>query len=209
MQTYSHWLVTKVLQVKLKEQETAVPGTAVPGTAVHSSAFLLGSILPDVPLFILTVGFIINRRWLNPAPLDEGMFGAAYDALYFSNPWWIALHNLLHAPPLILLYALLGLLALRARASERARASQRARAWGFALCWFAAGCGLHALLDIFTHVTDGPLLFFPFNWSYRFAAPISYWDPQYGARLFAPLEHALDGAILLWLVVRWRRSRQS
>ncbi|MEZ4645949.1 MAG: metal-dependent hydrolase [Chloroflexota bacterium] len=189
MQTYSHWFITKVLQVKLHEQK---PGS------VHSTALLLGSFMPDVPLFILTVGFIIQRRWLNPPPLDEGMFGAAYDALYFGNPWWITLHNLLHAPLLILLYALLGLWMLR-----------RGWAWGFALCWFAAGCGLHAFLDILTHVTDGPLLFFPFNWTYRFPAPISYWDPRYGARLFSPIEHTLDGVIFLWLLVRWYRQRRT
>lgn len=196
MQTYSHWLITKVLQVRLTEPTVGKSGMVTSRTAVHSMALLLGSVMPDVPLVLLTIGYMINRRWLNPVPLNEGVFGAAYDTLYLTNPWWIMMHNLMHAPPLILLYALVGLWVLR-----------RGHRWGFALCWFAGGCGLHALIDIFTHVTDGPLLFFPFNWTYRFAAPVSYWDPHYGANIFAPLEHLLDLGILIWLVRRWWRRK--
>ncbi len=194
MQTYSHLLLTKVLEVRLiKEKNT------FSGTAVHSKALLLGSVMPDVPLFILTLGYMANRRWGNSPLLDEPLFGPAYDTLYFTNPWWISLHNLLHAPLLVLLYGLLAILAIRKGAS-----------WGQALLWFAVGCGLHSIIDIFTHVNDGPLLFFPFNWTIRFPAPFSYWDPQHGARIFAPIEHGVDALILLWLGAGyWRQRREA
>ncbi|MCA9936149.1 MAG: metal-dependent hydrolase [Ardenticatenaceae bacterium] len=185
MQTYSHFLLTKVLQVRLKKRDAS-------GTTL-----LLGSVLPDLPLFLLTIGYMVNRRWLNPAPA-EGAFDAAYDMLYFNNPWWISLHSLLHAPLLILLYAGIGVVALR-----------QGKRWGRPLLWFAIGCGLHSLIDIFTHVNDGPLLFFPLNWTYRFPAPVSYWDRRYGAQIFAPIEHAIDALILLWLGVRYFRKRRK
>ena len=92
---------------------------------------------------------------------DDAIFGTNYDQLYFTNPWWILGHNLFHAPLLILLYGAVGWIAWK-----------RGRAWGMMLFWFAIGCGLHSTLDIFTHVNDGPVLFFPLNWTYRFTAPI-------------------------------------
>ncbi|MFQ3583824.1 MAG: hypothetical protein SNJ85_02650 [Cyanobacteriota bacterium] len=39
-------------------------------------------------------------------------------------------------------------------------------------------------IDTPVHVTDRPLVFFPFNWSYRWRGPVSYWDPRYGGDWF-------------------------
>ena len=75
------------------------------------------------------------------------------------------------------------------------------------LLWFALGCGLHSCVDILTHYDDGPLLFFPFNWRYRFASPISYWDPRHYANIIAPLEHLMDLFFIGYLVAQWRRKR--
>ena len=99
--------------------------------------------------------------------------------LYFQDPWWIAVTSLLHAPLIILLLGYVG----------HRRRDRRA---GARLYWFALGCGLHSLIDILTHRDDGPVLLFPFEWSYRIPAPISYWDPRYGGRIFAPIELAVD-----------------
>jgi hypothetical protein len=188
MQTYSHLLITAALRRGLKQRATAVAG----------KAFLLGAVLPDAPLVLLTIGYAVYRQWFNPALLDEHIFGSTYDALYFENVWWLGLHNLLHAPLMGLLLAGAGYLALR-----------RGRGWGRALLWFAAGCLLHGVIDIFTHVDDGPLLFFPLNWTYRFTAPVSYWDPRHGGLIFAPLEHLLDLAILVWLGRAYFKQRRG
>jgi hypothetical protein len=163
---------------------------------------LFGSILPDIPLFILTVGFIIAHQ-LNPNPADPSLFGSAYDTLYFTNPWWIAGHNLFHGPLLILLYGGIGYGLMR----QTVRPSWQK--WGGPLLWLAVGCGLHTLIDIFTHVTDGPVLFFPLNWHYRFFAPVSYWDPQYGGRTFAIFEHLLDALLVGWLIWQWMKRRRG
>jgi membrane-bound metal-dependent hydrolase YbcI (DUF457 family) len=186
MNTPTHLLITAVAGDRLKQR----------GINVNSKAVLLGSIAPDLPLFGLTFGYWIANS-INP--FDAGpaqLFGPEYDALFFGDPSWIIPHNFLHAPLIILALALLGYVGMR-----------RAAAWGAWLFWFALACGLHSLIDIPTHVNDGPLLLFPFNWSYRFAAPISYWDMNYGARYFAIFENILALALLGYLVVVWLRRR--
>lgn len=52
MQTYSHLLVTAVLRPKLQPDET--------------KALLAGSVLPDVPLALLSIGYVVDRRCLRP-----------------------------------------------------------------------------------------------------------------------------------------------
>ncbi|GAB4425195.1 MAG: hypothetical protein Kow0031_04670 [Anaerolineae bacterium] len=188
MNTYSHFLMTALAGDRLKLRN--IP--------VHTKAFLLGSVAPDVPLVALTLGYFAYRYWFDPIQPGEHIFGDRYDNLYFYNPFWIAAHNMLHAPLLIALYAAIGYYATRAR-----------KRWGPALFWFALACGFHSAVDIFTHHNDGPVLFFPFEWHLRFPSPISYWHPAYGGRIFAPLELLLDAAIILYFAVAWWRLRLS
>jgi membrane-bound metal-dependent hydrolase YbcI (DUF457 family) len=183
--TPSHFLITLAIK-KRREQQ---------GKPVHGAAFLLGSVLPDVSLILLTIGYILYRRWF--APIDEFIFGPSYDLLYFTNPWWIVGHNLLHAPFNILAMGALGWWGMHT-----------GRRWGSWLFWFALGCGLHSLIDIFTHYDDGPLLLFPFNWQLRFNSPVSYWDSNHYGNIFGPLEMLLNLAIITWLLLLWWRQRQ-
>ncbi len=185
MMTQSHLLITGLLGHRLRRS----------GRRLRFGAFLLGSVLPDVPLILLTLGYVAWHRWGPALPAGERLFGASYDALYFGNPLWLLATSLFHAPLLI-----------------------AALAWGGrrwrrpSLVWLAAGCGLHTLLDVFTHHDDGPLLLFPLDWHYRFRAPISYWHPQYGGALFSRLELLLDLAIATYLLaVAWvaRRRRRA
>ncbi len=83
----------------------------------------------------------------------------SYHALYFNNPLWIVSHNLFHAPFVIAVLFLVSVLAER-----------HGLRWGPALRWLALGLALHSAVDILTHHDDGPLLFFPFDWRYRFPA---------------------------------------
>lgn len=157
---------------------------------------MLGSFLPDMPLYILTFGYMGYRRWV--APIDEFIFGPSYDALYFTNPWWIVSHNLFHAPLVILAMGLAGWWGQRTE-----------KRWGAWLFWLALGCGFHSVVDILTHHNDGPLLLFPFNWTLRFISPVSYWDSAHYGNIFAPLEGLLDLAILVWMGMNWRRKRRA
>jgi hypothetical protein len=87
MQTQSHFLMTAALRVPLQKR----------GIEVHTGAFLLGSFMPDVPLFILSVIFGV----FSTAAQDGMMSGPAmaeYDRLFFNDPLWIIPHNFFHAP---------------------------------------------------------------------------------------------------------------
>ncbi len=184
MQTYSHGLIAGVAGKALARR----------GRRVNVRALVLGALLPDVPLWLLSLGFLVRYVWLGSVPPGQRM--ALYDRLYFTDPLWIVGHNLLHAPLMVLLY---GGLALWAR--------RRGWAWGEGLWWFALGAMSHSVVDIFTHHDDGPLLLFPFDWQLRFQSPISYWDPRYYGRLVSGVEHLLDLGALLYLLVPWWRSR--
>jgi membrane-bound metal-dependent hydrolase YbcI (DUF457 family) len=182
MRTHSHLLMTAVLNDGLKSG----------GLPVHTKALLLGSLIPDIPLLALTLGFVARRSWSGLSAADDPICGPHFNHLYFHHPVWQVGHNLFHAP------LLLGWIAW----------------WGYrsggrsgALFWFALACGLHSLLDIFTHRTDGPLLFFPFNWNYRFSAPVSYWDPEQGGKKFASFERWLDFALGIYFVANWILGR--
>ncbi len=189
MQTYSHLLITAV----------AGAGLAKRGMAVNTKAFLLGAVLPDVALMVLTIGFVGYYRILAPDAYPTGaLFGEVYDDFFFHNPVWVISHNFFHAP--LILATLMGIGYWAARQGKR---------WGAGLFWLAAACGLHTVLDIFTHHHDGPLLWFPFDWQTRYAAPISYWDVRYGAGIFAPIEHVLDLVMIVYLVWSWSRRRRT
>lgn len=186
MRTFSHFLLTAVGQDQLKKR----------GVRVHVSAVLLGSVLPDLPIFLLMSSYFVYYRWLNPIAEAE-MVRLLHEELYFTDPVWIVGHNLFHSPLLILLVLALGYWGLRT-----------GRRWGPALFWYAIGSGFHTLVDIFTHHTDGPLLLFPLDWELRFNSPISYWDADYYGGIVTAVEYALDLLILLYFLVRWLHGHQ-
>jgi hypothetical protein len=151
------------------------------------SAFLLGSVAPDMPLYLLSLGGTIYYRlflgWSSSATFHQ-----MFDYLYFQHPVWIAAHNLLHSPTLLLL-ALTGLWSLWSSSRTWLR-------WGL---WFGLACLLHSIVDIVTHVDDGPLLLFPFEWTVRFQSPVSYWDSTHYGREFTVFELTLDVLLLGYL----------
>lgn len=177
MQTYSHWLLTAAVRPETQRHER--------------NALLAGSVLPDLPLTLLSLGYVLDRRYLRSHLPDKTRCSPTYNHLYFHNPWWIAAHNSLHAPLPLLLLGLIGYLG-------------RSKRWGQWLFWFALGCGLHTVVDVFTHADDGPALLFPLDWHKRFHSPISYWDAAHGGRLFRWLEHGLDLLLVGWLL--WQRK---
>ena len=166
-------------------------GAAVAKFARHpivTGAFLVGSIAPDIPLYLLSIGGYIH--YTNQGMSATESFRLMFDRLFFHDPLWIALHNFLHSP-LVLLVALSCLWTSRDRVGSLSR-------WGF---YFFMACLLHTAIDISTHVNDGPLLLFPLNWNLRFYSPISYWDPEYFGREFALFELSLDMLLLTVLAI--------
>ncbi|TWT57609.1 hypothetical protein KOR42_09710 [Thalassoglobus neptunius] len=186
MKTPSHFLVTAAIG-------------RIPWLKVIPSAILLGSIAPDLPLYFLTFGsFLWMRNVVGWEPRQ--IFRTVFDQWFFENPFWIVLHNLLHAP-LILLSAL-ACIAIKNRSLSKLQTS-----WWF---WFFLSCLFHSVIDIFTHYDDGPLIWFPFDWSTRFSSPVSYWDSRHYGREFSQFELWLDLALILFLsVLFWKQSRQK
>ena len=183
MRTLSHLLVTAGLGDRLQGR----------GAPVHLKAFLAGSVLPDLALALLTVGYVI----VNTGARLRGAEGLmdSYHALYFNNPLWIVSHNLFHAPFVTAVLFLVGVLAER-----------RGLRWGPALRWLALGLALHSAVDILTHHDDGPLIFFPFDWRYRFPSPVSYWDRAYYGGMFTVFEYGLDLLVVAYFALKGARK---
>jgi membrane-bound metal-dependent hydrolase YbcI (DUF457 family) len=151
------------------------------------SAFLWGAVAPDIPLTTLA---ILSPLYFRSQGMGfEESMPYIFDTLYFSNPWWIWAHHLFHGPLLLSLYAAV-LYPLRKYPSA------------YWLLWFVAGCALHSLIDILTHYDDGPLVFFPLNWTFRVHS-ISYWDREHGGAWFGWFEVALDLFLLGYLILPW------
>lgn len=189
MNTPSHFLMTAALE------------RALPRVPIVTSAFLLGSVAPDLALWLLSIGGAIYYHGIlgwSVADTARMMF----DYLYFQNPVWIAAHNLLHSPILLMLG-----LALTWRSRRNIGSLSR---WLF---WFFLACLFHSIVDIFTHVDDGPLLLFPLNWTTRFHSPVSYWDDRYYGKEFQQFEQLLNVVLLIYWgspflyrsIRRWRR----
>lgn len=187
MQTYSHILLTVWLRSRLAKRRLS-PHWAI----------LLGSFAPDLPLCFLTLRYFFQQYSLHGS--DFSLFGPDYDFYYFQDPLWLVSCNLFHAPAAVLVWIAIGYFAGIRRGSP----------FWTAFFWFAAGCALHAAIDIATHHDDGPLLGFPFDWETRFHSPISYWDRRHHAAIVAPIEHAIDALILAWALIRmWKRRNES
>lgn len=200
MNTYSHYIITAYLNRRRKQHEEKAATAESLGAKlppINSNAFLLGSVLPDFMLIFISAAVIGYNRIFNSSEIARENVGYFFSYMYFNDWRIIAAHSLFHAPLIIT-----GLFALGWWGQKQQRP------WGRTLIWFALACGLHSIIDILTHFDDGPVLFFPFNWSYRFSSPISYWDPNHYGYIFAPLEHLLDLGLIIYLVWHWRKRRK-
>jgi len=217
MQTYTHYVMTALINQHLNNRPPTDPSAADQSTTEQPTALpplrsgwlLLGSVMPDVPLILIFFGtFAADLLAGNSfAPGDEGAVesytGYLFRYAFFEDPWVKLAHNLFHAPLMILLYIALGYwLWKRSSPSQR----QRGQKWGAALFWFGCACALHTAIDIPVHYDDGPLIFFPFDWETRFYGPISYWEQGRGGEWFAIFEHLLLlGMLIYWGIVWWKR----
>lgn len=156
----------------------------------------LGSVAPDIPLYLMSFGGIAFFKYVKGWN-DKETFSHLFDKLYFHDPLWIGFHNFLHSPTMLLILAIAAM-CLRARFPKTCR-------WAL---YFLAACFLHSVVDIVTHHDDGPVLFFPFDWQYRFPSPVSYWDRNHFGGPFMVFEGLLNlGLIFLLLTEWWRRKR--
>ena len=163
---------------------------------VHTRALLLGSILPDVPFILLTLVGEIYFRWFAKLPTSGTIMEYLHFTLFFMNPIWIIGHNFFHSLIINSVLIALGYYGWRHAIQS-----------GLPLFWLAVSMQFHTVIDVFTHASDGPLLFFPLNWSYRFASPVSYWESTHLGRVFMLLEYSMDLLIIgYWGWYWWGKS---
>ena len=189
MQTPSHFLLTAFYANK-KNNDEALP--------LHTWALLIGSVLPDIPFFLLTIAGEIWFRWFAPLPVaDVSVMEYLHFDLFFHDPLWIISHNFFHSLVIDGVLASVGYWLWRSRGKR----------WALALFWLGVSMMAHTLIDIFTHSSDGPLFLFPLNWTYRFSSPVSYWEASNFGIYFAMFEWLLDAAIIGYFIIVWRRTR--
>ncbi|MEM7477351.1 MAG: metal-dependent hydrolase [Planctomycetota bacterium] len=167
------------------------------GGKFPASAVLLGALAPDIPLYFLSIGgglwFRFVEGW-EPGEIARHMFGT----LFYEDPYWISLHNCLHSP-----LVLLGAIAVLHFAFGK---TLFLKSWW---TWFFGSCLLHTLVDIPVHHDDGPLVFWPLNWSYRFASPLSYWDLNHYAQIVMPFEAVLAIVLLANILLQWWSKKEQ
>jgi membrane-bound metal-dependent hydrolase YbcI (DUF457 family) len=134
-------------------------------------AALLGSLLPDLSLYLLVLWSI-------------GVMGIAprvvFGEMYFSDGWQ-AIFAVDHS---IILWGLLLAIALLLRRS-------------FVTAFAGSGL-LHAGVDFLLHHDDARRQFWPItDWVFR--SPVSYWDGRYFGHFVAPLEVLACAALTLML----------
>ena len=188
MQTPTHFLIAGALAVPARRHLIG-----------NTPALLLGAVLPDIPFALLTLWGLFYYRWIAPLPQPGVIMEYLHFTLYFTDPIWIAGHNFFHSLVVDGLLFAVGLWGWRHR--------QR---WGVPLTWLATSMLLHVTIDIFTHHSDGPLIWWPVNWSYRFASPISYWEVAYGGATFARAELILNVLLSTYLLTAlWPQIKQQ
>ncbi|MGK0209093.1 MAG: hypothetical protein ACI83O_000358 [Patescibacteria group bacterium] len=146
-----------------------------------NSLVVLGSILPDVPMFI----FFIYYAFIVGAPQQQ-----IWNELYFT-PSWHVFFDLFNSIPIFLIICLL------------AYYYQKRGLLAFGLANL-----LHFAGDFFVHQIDGHAHFYPFT-MWKFISPVSYWDPAHHGVLFSLFETALVIACSVYLFrfikKRWSR----
>lgn len=155
-----------------------------PGATMRNVAVLIGALLPDLSIYAIYA----------TARLQGVESRRIWDTIYWQEPSQTlsAISNSFPLFAALLIPALY--LAHRAK-------TQKLRVIGYGLAALALSALLHLLFDISLHAEDAHRHFWPLsNW--RFASPISYWDPNYYGHIVQLIEFVLG--LLLSLVLWWR-----
>lgn len=178
------------------------PTAAATADPLRRRVFILGGLAPDLGLYIMT-GLAAAYYPLAQGLSFEETFRLVFDDLFYNAPAFVVAHNVLHAP--LVIAGLIGAGSWLKKTSKRQRL-------GGALQAFGLGCAIHTALDIPVHHNDGPLLLFPFNWSWRFDSPVSYYDPDHYGSIVAPIDLAITVvgvAAIGWVALRRRRAHHG
>jgi len=158
-------------------------------TGAKRRCAIIGAILPDASLVLAAV-VTAAKTVSEMGTFDFAQFKAQMDSLYFSDPVMIFGHNFLHSPLNLALLAALALIFLDAKKRSPVLA-------------FLAGAASHSVLDLLSHIEDGPLLFWPLDWETRLAGPISHWQTGNGGILITLAEFGICLGAFIMANTRW------
>ena len=182
---------THVVTNALIARNRRASGHGLLADTANAKWFIVGGLAPDLGLYALTAGAAIYFPLATDMSFAESM-QHAFDDLFFNNPVWIVVQNTLHSP------VILGALAATGKLTDRPR-----------LLSFALGSLLHTAMDIPVHHNDGPLVFFPFDWSTRVNSPVSYYDADHYGNIVAPIDIAITVLGGAFLARTWWRNRNG
>ena len=137
----------------------------------HAAAIVAGSLIPDAPMLVFYL-------WARMSGMSEHAIWR--DGYY--DPGWQAVFDAFHSFPL---------LALGWAAAWRLKMRS--------VAMFLAAMLLHSACDFPLHHSDAHRHFWPFS-DFRFASPVSYWDPHYFGQWAGALELLLVIAGGAWLL---------
>jgi len=148
-----------------------------PGRKAITAAAILGSLAPDVSLYLM-VTWSIYFAGIEP--------GIVFHQYYYSTEWQqvFAVDNS---------FVLWGLGFGLAFWSKRS-----------ALMVFAGAGLLHLALDFPVHNNDARMHFWPLS-DWKFISPISYWDRRFHAGIVSRIEIGLAMTFVVLLIYRFRR----
>ncbi len=179
MNTPTHALLSLALLARAGAADAGAPG----GRAAPAVA---GAVLPDVPIFVLFA--VATFVWRQPQAV-------IWADTYF-RPGWQHAVDAVHSLPLFGL-AFAATFVGRRRAGDGV-AIGPVRRW---VRVAAASAMLHAGVDLLVHAEDAHRHLWPLS-GWRFASPVSYWDPRHYGRVFVVVECA---AALALVPAAWRR----
>ncbi len=146
----------------------------------------VGAALPDMSAFAAAAYYFDE---FGSMPREQLL-----NAIYFTGPFGTtgsALHSIIPVGGLLALYWV-----LRLGRFDRRRV----------LLWFLLGWAGHTVVDFLTHVDDLRLLFWPLS-DWRWASPVSYYNPRYYGREFMLVSHA--SMLVIMAVLLRRRLREG
>lgn len=153
-------------------------------------ACMLGACLADLPL-ILAYLYFYMQSWWQTGHYDADFIKTLMDEIYFHESWLLVAHNMFHSPVAIGYLALISMLFCCARPPLR----------GLLLAYLV-GSFSHSLLDIISHIGDGPLLLWPLDDELRIVGLFSHW--------FMGMPLLMEGAalgVLMWGYLLSRSGR--
>lgn len=150
-------------------------------------ACILGACLADLPLILAYLYFYVQCWWQN-GHYNAAFIKAAMDAIYFEQSWLLMAHNMFHSPISIGYLALICLICCVRKSTVR-----------HILLAYLAGSFSHSLLDIISHIGDGPLVLWPLDDEQRIVGLFSHY--------FMGMPLLMEGVAVLLLLGFYVRAR--